>query len=248
MRKILITLLTGLLMLVGLASASATGGSDAPTPYTVTTEGIKLPEGDVFQANGHVNVRFYAPEGGEPNLQQVGIHFDPNNGHPGGQWIGKSFIPWSAFGIAEGSEIRWVQVHGYNQHFGEGGQKPIPVTPKPEPQSEDRVRKELGEWEETPMCETGEIRKVLWEYEVAERREQTVTWNSDTQSWDVIWGEWIVVSREQSKQVGSVTVRMTDEQIEACGLPPTGAPLVGAGIAALALMGGGGALAFRKRR
>lgn len=243
MRKILIPVLALLALL--LAAPASAAGSDGPTPYSVTTEGVQLPDGATFAAHGHVNVRFYGPDPDAP-LEATGIHFDPNNGHPGGQWIGKSFIPWSAFGIPSGSEIRWVQVHGYNEHFGEGGQKPVPVTPRPEPQIETRESYETTGWQETYLCETAEIRYERWDDLVVEAREQTVTWNPASQGWDVVWGDWLEVERERTDLEETYTVRMSDEQIaERCGLPPTGAPLAGVAVGA-ALLAGGGLLLRRK--
>lgn len=90
------------------------GGSDSPTPYTVGVDGISFPA--PLEAHGHVNIK--------TEQGNFGVHFDPNNGHPGGAWIGKSFMPWSAFSDASLC-VTWVQVHGYDSHFGEGGQEPI---------------------------------------------------------------------------------------------------------------------------
>lgn len=111
---------------LGLALVIATGalfvapsgafaaGSDDPTPYTVSETGVQLPAGDTFQANGHINWRTTAGSGG--------MHFDPNNGHPGGAYIGQSFFPIT---LAPGECITWVQISHYNEHFGEGGQAPV---------------------------------------------------------------------------------------------------------------------------
>lgn len=248
MRKILLAILAAMLLTLGMGSAaSANGGSDGPTPYTVTSEGVQLPDGATFQAHGHVNVRFYGPDPDAP-LESPGIHFDPNNGHPGGQWIGKNFIPWSAFGIPDGSEIRWVQVHGYNQHFGEGGQKPVPVGPRPAPQVETRESLQTTGWEEILLCESGEVRFERWDERVAEAREQSVTWNSASQVWDIVWGDWLVVERERTELNETYTIRMTDEQIAACGLPPTGAPLTAAAIVAGALILAGIGVSVVRRR
>lgn len=114
------------------------GGSDSPTPYTVGVEGISFPA--PLEAHGHVNIR--------TQLGGFGVHFDPNNGHPGGQWIGKSFTPWSAF-TDQPLCVEWVQVSGFNEHYGEGGQSPVgpgcgpsveepqpEPTPEPEPTQE----------------------------------------------------------------------------------------------------------------
>lgn len=131
------------------------GGSDSPTPYTVTVEGVQLPDGMVFPADGHVNWR--TTEG------SFGMHFDPNNDQPGGRFIGESFFP---FNLQPGECIEWVQVSLFNEHFGEGGQPPIcksvpeltepsgePSEPEPE-----TPRVEVGvdepETVETPVSET----------------------------------------------------------------------------------------------
>lgn len=118
---IVLTLVVGLIATARPASAA---GSDGPTPYTVTAEGITLPEGVTFPAHGHVNWR--------TSWAQHGVHFDPNNNQPGGVYIGKSFLP---FNLEPGECVTWVQVSMYEPHFGEGGQEPIckPKTPTEEP-------------------------------------------------------------------------------------------------------------------
>lgn len=110
------------------------GGSDSPTPYTVTGEGIVFPA--PLAAHGHVNVR--------TDQGSFGLHFDPNNGHPGAAWIGEVFLPWSALGISEGCVV-WVQVSDYNEHFGEGGQAPVCLTPEPELSPEPEPSEEPSE-------------------------------------------------------------------------------------------------------
>lgn len=113
---------------LAIAAILAYGGSDSPTPYTVTAEGVTLPEGVVFPAHGHMNWK--------TSWAQHGIHFDPNNGHPGAVYIGQSFIP---FNLEPGECVTWVQISMYNEHFGEGGQEPIckpkdEVIPDPDPE------------------------------------------------------------------------------------------------------------------
>lgn len=126
MKKIWIALLAvAALMLMG-APAHATG-SDGVPPYDVGVEGITLNNGDTFPAHGHVNIKFTDYEGNDE--QSSGIHFDPNNNQPGGAWIGESFIPWSAFGLTDDFCITWVQIHGYNQHYGEGPTKSMCIPP-----------------------------------------------------------------------------------------------------------------------
>ncbi|MFC6325516.1 hypothetical protein ACFP59_06310, partial [Microbacterium koreense] len=93
-------------------------GSDAPTPYTVGTSGITLPDGAVFTDGGHVNVR--------ANQGNRGIHFESRNNQPSGAWIGESFLPWEAFGYdTESVCVEWVQIGDYDEHYGEGGQPPV---------------------------------------------------------------------------------------------------------------------------
>lgn len=123
---------SAVVLVVALGLPAHAGGSDSPTPYTVDAAGITLPAGEVFQAHGHVNVR--------TNLGDAGIHFDPYNNQPGGAWIGKSHIPWSAFGFKTKKVcVTWVQLSQFNEHFGEGGQTPVgkgckpTSTPKPTP-------------------------------------------------------------------------------------------------------------------
>lgn len=56
----------------------------------------------------------------EINLGIGSLHLDPNNGHPGGAFIGTKFIPWEALGIEPGECITWGQWGGApNYHFGE---------------------------------------------------------------------------------------------------------------------------------
>lgn len=94
------------------------GGSDDPTPYTVDAAGITLPAGHAFVDGGHVNIR--------TTSGSYGIHFEALNNQPSGEWIGTSFLPWSAFGIDPATAcIEWVQVAEFNEHFGEGGQTPV---------------------------------------------------------------------------------------------------------------------------
>lgn len=110
-----VLLFLGLMVTGGMAVA---GGSDDPTPYSVTAAGVTLPNGEKFQDNGHVNVR--------ANQGDRGIHFESLNNQPSGKWIGKKFIPWSAFGYNTNTLcVTWVQLSQYNEHFGEGGQAPV---------------------------------------------------------------------------------------------------------------------------
>lgn len=100
--------------------------SDSPVPYTVAPTGVTLPAGQTFPAHGHINIKITTADG--TYIRSVNMHFDPNNNQPGGAYIGQSFFPVS---LAEGECIGWVQIHGYNEHFGEGGQSPVCVVVVP---------------------------------------------------------------------------------------------------------------------
>ena len=134
-------------------ASPAVAGSDSPTPYTVTAQGITFPA--PLEAHGHVNVRL-------TNGSSRGLHLDPNNGHPGGAWIGATFLPWSALGITGGC-VSWVQVAGYNAHYGEGGQSPVCLSPTPTPEPTDTP---TAEPQTPPACvaipEKSETERTEW--------------------------------------------------------------------------------------
>ena len=128
MRPARIIALLAALVAAFVVSGPAVAGSDSPPPYTVAAQGITFPR--PLEAHGHVNVRL-------SDGTSRGLHLDPNNGRPGAQWIGATTLPWSALSITGGC-VAWVQVAGYNEHFGEGGQSPVCLTtptptPTPEP-------------------------------------------------------------------------------------------------------------------
>ena len=126
MRPARIIALLAALVAAFVVSGPAVAGSDSPTPYTVAAQGLTFPRPLV--AHDHVNVRL-------TDGTSRGLHLDPNNGHPGVRWIGATTLPWSALGIPADSCVAWVQVAGYNEHHGEGGQSPVclSTTPTPEP-------------------------------------------------------------------------------------------------------------------
>ena len=131
MKKAIFTVALVAAFLFGALPASA-GGSDSPTPYTVDQFGITLPDGVVFEGGGHVNIQTTAGN--------RGIHFESLNNQPSGFWIGKSFLPWSAFGeFPETFCVTWVQLSQFNEHYGEGGQPSVCIggpTPTPTPTGE----------------------------------------------------------------------------------------------------------------
>ncbi len=146
-------------LLAGLLAILPMGGSDSPTPYTLTNEGIQLPAGVTFQDNGHVNV--------ETTKGTVNVHFEGKCGtdKPDGcsadriasaKYIGKGFIPWTVFNInIEETCVTWVQISNFNEHYGEGDQSGFgggcdapPVGPTPTPTEEPTVKPS-----ETPTSE-----------------------------------------------------------------------------------------------
>lgn len=248
MKKLWIALLAiAGLVLIG-APANATG-SDGVPPYKVGVEGITLPEGDTFPAHGHVNIKYTDFEGN--NERSAGIHFDPNNNHPGGQWIGESFIPWTAFGLTEGFCITWVQIHGYNQHYGEGKHKSVCVPPA-NPCVDDpyapgcEIPPAPEEWhtvEERTNPLVCEPDATGYGIVTTEMREGTRTpvWNEAEWRWvtptEWTWTDWTVVSEE----------RVADESCDP--LVETGSSLSPAYVAgAGALLAGGAAVLLLGRR
>jgi len=106
------------LTLVGAATA-ASAGSDSPTPYRVTGTGVELPSGDVFRVHGHVNVVYTTPLG----TSSRNVHIE-GPGSPYGDLAGASVLTWDRIGLPPDACICWVQVAGYDEHYGEGGQGP----------------------------------------------------------------------------------------------------------------------------
>ncbi|WP_046529179.1 LPXTG cell wall anchor domain-containing protein [Cellulomonas sp. FA1] len=131
------------LTLVG-AATSASAGSDSPTPYRVTPTGLELPAGDVFEVHGHVNV-VYTTAAGRASRN---VHVE-GPGTPYADLAGTSTLTWDRAGLPADACVTWVQVAGYDEHHGEGGQAPVcrtaatpppvvppvapPVTPPPAP-------------------------------------------------------------------------------------------------------------------
>lgn len=162
------------LLLVSALPASA-AGSDGPTPYTVTSEGIYLPAGDSFGDGDHVNAR--ADDGRTYSIHFEAKYADPshpewrnlpfNAADPRNQFYGQSFIPWSGLGLNQKAPycVEWVQIAGYNEHFGDGGQEPVGTGCQNPP---DLV--ETGQWSQPTFTCDSKVGDV-----VDRTREVTVT-------------------------------------------------------------------------
>ena len=115
MKKYISTILAvALVAFTGLIGSPAM--ADERPNYTVTEQGVQLPDGYKFEAHGHVNVKWQDASG---KTFSGGMHFDPNNNQPGGYYIGKSFFDFTSV-IKEWDscpQVTWVQVHGWNYHY-----------------------------------------------------------------------------------------------------------------------------------
>ena len=131
LRRMFVVALISCLAIVPLGTTAYADGSDSPTPYEVTKDGIQLPAGDTFSDNGHVNIK-------ATGSTWKDLHFEgkcitrtdaecSGDRHAAAQYIGKSSIPWEAFGLKEPFCVTWTQLAQYKEHFGEGGQKPVCV-------------------------------------------------------------------------------------------------------------------------
>ena len=138
MRLLRIAVSVVLAALFVLPSSAAYAGSDSPTPYTVTAAGITLPAGDVFFDNQEVNISGdFGSRGIHLESKCVEAQSGPGDRpecftanswgvslHDMAQLIGESFAPFSVFGLSGAYCVNWVQIGGYDPHYGEGGQPP----------------------------------------------------------------------------------------------------------------------------
>lgn len=143
------------LSLVGVAgSATALGSpgtSDGPIPYTLTTTSLTLSSGHTFNSSSPTNDgnvayiplaqytagQTYTSHPASWTITNINFHIEQNP-NTGKAMIGLSTLPFdktTSDGAFRGTLpstgycIVWVQVDGYNEHFGEGGQAPLCTTP-----------------------------------------------------------------------------------------------------------------------
>jgi hypothetical protein len=126
LRRALLSTAVGSALLVAPATAALAHGSDAPTPYRVTSTAIELPTGRVLGDNAHVNVHytFHGVQGSASLATEIA-------GKPDHDLASAHEVAWSRIGVPDGAYVTWVQVSGFDEHFGEGGQKPVCVTRPP---------------------------------------------------------------------------------------------------------------------
>lgn len=132
-RTVAVPALTALLLVGSWTSATA-GGSDGEPPYAVTPTALVLPAGDALDAHDHVNVAYdLGRRTGSANL-----HVEPGTGT--GRFVGRGSVTWQEVGVPAGACITWVQVSGYDEHYGEGHQRPVCTTgPTPSPTPTDEA-------------------------------------------------------------------------------------------------------------
>ncbi|HEY4151860.1 MAG TPA: hypothetical protein VGM38_00925 [Pseudolysinimonas sp.] len=143
------------LSLVGVAGSAAAlgspGTSDGPIPYTLTTTSLTLSSGHTFSSSSPTNDgnvayiplaqysvgQTYTSHPSSWTITTINFHIEQNP-HTGKAMIGLSTLPFdqsASDGAFRGTLpstgycIVWVQVDGYNEHFGEGGQAPLCTTP-----------------------------------------------------------------------------------------------------------------------
>ncbi|MFS0705863.1 hypothetical protein AB6N23_15230, partial [Cellulomonas sp. 179-A 9B4 NHS] len=116
-----------------LLAATATGaaaGSDAPTPYRVTATGLELPTGQVLAEHAHLNVLWTSATGAGAGATNVHLEGAGTRWH---DLVGAASVTWERLGLPADACVRWVQVAGFDEHFGEGGQAPVCRTASPAP-------------------------------------------------------------------------------------------------------------------
>jgi len=111
-----------------LSTFAATSAAATEQPYTVTTDGITLTQ--PLADNFHINVKSDAGDKGIHGESKCVTRTDAEcagTRHDVAQYIGKSFVPWSAVGLTDCFTITWVQVSGENFHWGAQGEDALKV-------------------------------------------------------------------------------------------------------------------------
>jgi len=276
MKKIL-ALIVAALVFGTLGTAAYAGGSDSPTPYSVTKSGITLPAGDTFRDNGHVNIHAYNLDGSPRN--SIDQHFEskcierqgrPECGDPNdpstraamAQYIGKSFIPWSAFGLFGNFCVGWVQISHYNEHFGEGGQPkvgpgcneptPEPTTPTPTPTETPTVTPTTPEPTPTATPTTPEPTEPTVTPEPPVDTPETPVTPPETNAPPKTDTPPAADKPEAPKKDIGTPVHIEEKSHDEPGvintLPNAGGPSIIAGIVAVLAVIVGGVLLFRRKR
>ena len=85
---------------------------------------MTLPTGRVFHEHDHVNYRATALDG--TGGRDFSVHLEALNGRTTAAHIGASFLGFAdaVATFPAGHCVTWVQVAGFDEHFGEGAQGP----------------------------------------------------------------------------------------------------------------------------
>lgn len=234
MRKTLTAIVAALFLILTPATAAM---ADKAAEFDVTTEGITLHEALVFGTQHNIHVDYYDTDG---YLQRV------RGNDLAGPADGSS-VTWADLGLADGALVTFVHVTGHGKWTLPKG---VPVGPKPQPghdaKSESEVRTETEY-----LCPAGEAaygHVTVYEntYRVDYERTSSITW--DGTDWVETWSDWTVTGEELTDTAEVSTRMMTDAERDACGLPPTGAPVgLAVGAAGLLVLAGAGMAVARRR-
>ncbi|QEO09091.1 hypothetical protein [Protaetiibacter larvae] len=116
------------LILAFVLSLATALPAQAASRLGVTTEGLTLPGGTRFADGASVSVRYTVGS----QTKSASLHLEALRG-PGKQYVGASYLPWSALGTPSQFCITWVHVSGVGT-FGESGDKPVcTAAPAPAP-------------------------------------------------------------------------------------------------------------------
>ncbi len=276
---------TAAALLLISAGPAAAGGSDGEPPYTVTPEGLSLPAGATFHPGSHVNVKFTLP--GEDAVHENNVHVETTGSRGWAELDGESFVPWDAFGAVPAKRvdvnlndldafcITWVQVEGYDEHFGEGGQAPVCTTdatapapsstapaPKkpvtagtaaPVPEPEDGTPQDRAPQDTETQASTDDVPAAVQDAPDAPAAddEQVAerTPASPVAGTTADTEEAAVVAAPVEQQAAAAPApSVVPEAASADELPRTGAAVAGLVVAATALLGAGAALLLARRR
>lgn len=268
MRHATVAATAAALLLLSVGPAAA-GGTEDPPPYTITSDGLTLPDGVTFRESDDVNVEFTVD--GHP-MPKVNVHIESQNDDPDAWLIGESFLPWS-YVLPSATEVcvTWVQVHDYNEHFGSGEQKPVcttdapaptpsPTTATPAPVESERPDDRTPPEDASDIPgESGDVTDVpegpaVDDEQPTSGADDAAPAPADATSRDAdesaVVGAPVerAVVAQDAVEAGAPAVGAVTSSAPADELPRTGAAVAGLAVAATALLGAGAALLLVRRR